>query len=589
MAKIVSFTKALNRTRKNALDGFVDDGDLLEFSAPKAADIQASDKTQHHLAHHKSALPAYWSNQELADLYRAYSVIQSAQPDLECEHGISDEGDPWFLIGDHVGDVLVHICRIEGIYILDSVALPKVLKGKSFNALIEDFLNSVAGDRTQDAQSDASLDEPANVVRLARGGTVCLHPSVMLAALVWTLLMNADELTLPSSNGIFTRKGLDQGQDKDQDAAAAAHATNDDVTLDEQDPAGFKVDLAKAEKVDIGPDEFLNALSTTEMDTQKEEKHLHISAFSHALTTIAIAAGFYASAEAANAFWKSYTEMPDNSSDPLDQVETSDARDFTTPVDHLSDALAVLGNVVDLVVLETHENHAAEQRHAEDESAATLASAALELMEALKGNGGQQMLATSSELSKALAEASQTNASGTAGEDVLGAEKTLQADMVAGPYNTVSAPGSQEQTPDTSISWIIQGLTQDYSSNSLNVSRYDSLSLQSGLGKYNGELQQYSEVIDRATLFEEDDSTNVSEDEDTEAAFFRSFDDAARSLIDYKLANSDMDIAIFLGQLLYIEKGLDVEQSMRVDWQLEDGGVITMIGMSSDMAEFLVA
>ena len=583
MAKIVSFTKALNRTRKNALDGFVDDGDLLEFSAPKAADIQASDRTQHHPVHHKSALPAYWSNQELADLYRAYSVIQSAQPDLECERGISDEGDPWFLIGDHVGDVLVHICRIEGTYILDSVALPKVLKGTSFNALIEDFLNSVAGSRTQDAQSDASLDEPANVVRLGRGGKVCLHPSVMLAALVWTLLMKADELTLPSSNGIFTRKGLDQGQDKDQDA------TNDDVTLDKLDPAGVKADLAKAEKIDIGPDEFLKVSSTTEMYTQKEEKHLHISAFSHALTTIAIAAGFYASAEAANAFWKSYTEMPDSSSDPLDQVDTSDARDLATPVDHLSDALAVLGNVVDLVVLETHENHAAEQRHAEDESAATLTSAALELMEALKGNGGQQMLATSSELSKALAEASQTNASGTAGEDVLGAEKTLQADMVAGPYNTVSAPGSQEQTSDTSISWIIQGLTQDYSSNSLNVSRYDSLSLQSGLGKYNGELQQYSEVIDRATLFEEDDSTNAPEDEDTGAAFFRSFDDAARSLIDYKLANSDMDIAIFLGQLLYIEKGLDVEQSMRVDWQLEDGGVITMIGMSSDMAEFLVA
>ena len=157
MGKIVSFTKATEPERGSEPgtepEAFVDDGELLEFPQP-ARNPPAPDPAA-------SLFASDWTNQELADLYRAHTLIQAAQPGLDADRGISDEGDPWFLIGKANGDVLVHICRIQGMYILDSVALSHVLKGQNFNSLVDNFLATVTKDREEKTGS-------ANVVRLSR-------------------------------------------------------------------------------------------------------------------------------------------------------------------------------------------------------------------------------------------------------------------------------------------------------------------------------------------------------------------------------------------------------------------------------------
>lgn len=614
MAKIVSFTKSpapsSRQARGHALDGFVDDGDLLEFSRPEDAHTQSAGSTRS--AHQNSLFASDWSNQELADLYRAHSLIQSAQPGLECDRGISDEGDPWFLIGDEKGDVLVHICRIKGTYILDSVALPKALHGKDFNALIEDFLTTVAGEQAQDAEA---AQEPANVVRLARGGTVCLHPSMMIAALVWTLLMNADELTLPPSSGSNHKglnQGLDQGQDRSQDAAQS-DSEDGGVLADMPAPAAFNETLIKSEKVDIGADDLSGDLSSRTMITQiaqKDEKQLHVSAYSHALTTIAIAAGFYASADASDAFWKSTPASADTSVS-LGEIETREAQDQSTPLDHLSDALALLSSVVDLVVTESHADYAAANRTPDDESANALMPEDTGVMDA---SIGQQMLTMASEVFNSIAAAAQTNTADASGKAIKAefdfeAANTVLADMGASVGASASDKGLALNTKETAsddADGSIEGISRAYASSDVDVSRYDTSSFKAGLGKFDGALQKYSEVFESASFPTDKDSTQAASEDDqppssgtetapetedpfAEPSSLNAFNDAARSFIDAKIASGDLEILVFDKEIIFVDKAAFSGNNTAVSWQLDDGGLVSMIGLSSDMAEFLVA
>ncbi|MCA1807318.1 MAG: hypothetical protein LC687_05660, partial [Actinobacteria bacterium] len=135
MAKIFSFTKSSKSDVRSVPEAFVDNGELLEFSQ--------TEKTASTQDVPESLFASDWTNQELADLCRAHALIQAAERGLECDRGVSDEGDPWFLIGKSNGDVLVHICRIQGIYILDSVSLSRILSGNNFNALVESYLATV--------------------------------------------------------------------------------------------------------------------------------------------------------------------------------------------------------------------------------------------------------------------------------------------------------------------------------------------------------------------------------------------------------------------------------------------------------------
>ncbi|WP_113913627.1 hypothetical protein [Roseovarius dicentrarchi] len=566
MAKIVSFTKPTNHTREHALHGFVDDGDLLEFPQSQIPQAQAHNQTQPQLAHPKSIYASDWTNQELAELYRAHSLVQSAQPGLECDRGISDEGDPWFIIGDDKGDVLIHICRIQGTYILDSVALSKALRGTNFNTLIKSFLTTVAGKQGQGAEDSA---DPANVVRLVRGGTVCLHPSVMIAALVWTLLMDADELTLPPSSGSSLR-GL--GQDK------AQNKTLSDNMLDIPAPAIFKADLVKSEKLEVDAAAFFVDLGKGAI-VQRDEKQLHVSSYSQALTTIAIAAGFYASTEATDGFWKSIMEAPADAdaSDSFNGAGASEESDLNISPDHLSDALTLLSGVVDLVVVKSDKGYAAENDNDVGASAVVLTQAVLD-------NIDQEQLAIASEKPIAFEKTSMITTADESGE-ISSEENVQQSEMAASLYDRGLDLNIKEQVSDVSI----QGITQAYVSSGVDVVRFDAPSFKSGLGNFNGELKKYAEAFDLIVFPAEEESGLADETEHPflGSVYLSEFDDAAQSFIDAKGKN--MEVLRFNEEVILIDKAAYSGNTTTVSWQLDDGSYVSMIGLSSDMAEFLVA
>jgi hypothetical protein len=59
-----------------------------------------------------------WSREEFGYLERAANVVRKLGVSVETDHGVTDEGEPWFVICDASSDeVLVHFCRIQRRYV----------------------------------------------------------------------------------------------------------------------------------------------------------------------------------------------------------------------------------------------------------------------------------------------------------------------------------------------------------------------------------------------------------------------------------------------------------------------------------------
>ena len=117
-----------------------------------------------------------WSNQELADLYRVCHLLHGAKVYVETDRGVTDEGDPWFVFCLENGEVFIHLCRVDGLYILDCVNLKSPLKGSDFSELIANFTDKVV--------QKASQRDVGHVIQLQHNRKLRLHPSAMMAGLI---------------------------------------------------------------------------------------------------------------------------------------------------------------------------------------------------------------------------------------------------------------------------------------------------------------------------------------------------------------------------------------------------------------------
>ena len=88
---------------------------------------------------------ADWSKEEFGYLQRATSLVRKLGIYVETDHGVTDEGEPWFVICDASSDeVLVHFCRTQDRYIACAPFLESSLVGHTFADLIERFLDRQA-------------------------------------------------------------------------------------------------------------------------------------------------------------------------------------------------------------------------------------------------------------------------------------------------------------------------------------------------------------------------------------------------------------------------------------------------------------
>ncbi len=131
-----------------------------------------------------------WTNQELADLYRVESLLVQAGIKMSTGRGVTDEDDPWFVFCREDGDVFVHLARADGRYLLDSPGLSGLLEGPDFATLIDTFVKQLAALRSSDDESNVVSFRP----KMLRDKSVHLHPSILLAALIWTLYLASDDI-----------------------------------------------------------------------------------------------------------------------------------------------------------------------------------------------------------------------------------------------------------------------------------------------------------------------------------------------------------------------------------------------------------
>ncbi len=232
-----------------------------------------------------------WSNQEIADLFRVRQLLSGAGVAVETLRGITDEGDPWFLFCHLNGDVFIHMARIDGWYVLDSPNVRRPLRGRDFNELIADFTDDAL---PSSAQGDTGEETERRVVRLERGGKVRLHPSAMLAALIWTLFLAAEELVmmLPDEQP--------EGSDDLLDFSGLIAADTEIGPVTAQDFEDANAEIAESYKID-----HAETIQTAASEGQQSQMRdimgqqgvaMQQNAYAMGLSTIAIAMGFMSEA-----------------------------------------------------------------------------------------------------------------------------------------------------------------------------------------------------------------------------------------------------------------------------------------------------
>lgn len=101
----------------------------------------------------------FWTNQEKAELFRLTDQLSSRDYGLETATGISDSGDPWFIVYDSdSGDVLVHVARINGRFVVHQMADDVMVEGDDLRRLIS---------RAVEQGSGAEIINFSNAVTLA--------------------------------------------------------------------------------------------------------------------------------------------------------------------------------------------------------------------------------------------------------------------------------------------------------------------------------------------------------------------------------------------------------------------------------------
>ena len=120
-----------------------------------------------------------WNNQELAEFYRIKGLLDRAGLVVDVDHGLTDEGDPWFVFIRLDGeDVLVHFARVDNQFIAVSSIKQEIYKGNDIRGVVEKMLNS----------------HPLMLSTDRKSGKLFLHPSAAITAFITAaFILSIDE------------------------------------------------------------------------------------------------------------------------------------------------------------------------------------------------------------------------------------------------------------------------------------------------------------------------------------------------------------------------------------------------------------
>ena len=546
MAKILSFR---NKEVTSAGQTYLtDEAEKLSFLTDEDGAVSLDDATRVPLPLETIyADPAKdWSNQELADLFRVRRLLSGANVPVETMRGVTDEGDPWFIFCHFNGDVFIHMARIDGIYVLDSPNVRRPLRGADFNGLIADF--------TDDAlPSYASADEDETerrVIRLERGGKVRLHPSAMLAALIWTLFLASEELVMvaPEEHVDGSDDLLDFTDIIAADAEFAALETSGDAAETLNPADNFKIDHADTIQT-AGPEaqgQMRDAMGQQGVAMQQ-------NAYAMGLSTIAIAMGFMSEAV-----------LMDNQRKVLEglknigvaQVDADAANNLELEQIAGLSSDALMEKLAEFLGLDLSLNTNVADAANTPSGESLLQQDALHVS-TTAGDDMEAAVAT---------KAIQTIAEGNDDADVIdtpaeGTEASYDADTLI-----LIAAAQQQETIGASMADII-----------------------------NGQLQMEEFQLGDTTVMASFDMTGSAALSDLlfmghRNTDHRAFDAHAQAFIDFIQAKeTEVGVVTFGNEIIMIDRGafrVDGAETYSFSWETYDGQVISMIGLRSEFQEF---
>ena len=128
-----------------------------------------------------------WSQRELAEFYRVEDALTKSGVGISTDRGLTDEGEPWFVFFRQDNEeVIAHFARIGGEYVVASNFTEAVARGRNFQTLVRQLLDSHPYVLPKQHSSRS---------------TVFLHPATLLAALVVTGYVKSSELNATADDG----------------------------------------------------------------------------------------------------------------------------------------------------------------------------------------------------------------------------------------------------------------------------------------------------------------------------------------------------------------------------------------------------
>lgn len=553
MAKILTF-----RNKDGApsdQDFLTDENQTLSFRTTEDGGISLGNLSQPGLPELFPDPKKDWSNQELADLFRVRQLLSGANVPVETDRGVTDEGDPWFVFCHINGEVFIHLCRIDGNYLLDSPNVLRPLRGADFNELIADFTNQ--GLPAHGADEDGA---ERRVIKLERGGKVRLHPSAMLAALIWTLFLASEELVLLAPE----EQALDDDALLDFDGMFAVETTEDTaVDLLFEDDAVNVASLLKNDgaETDDGAPEVHGQMR--EAMLQQQGLTVQNNAFTMGLSTIAIAMGFM-----------SETVLLDNQRKVLESLKElgfseygEDAQrvaELDIPANEEGNALlAMLAEFLGLD-LSLNTNMA---------DAPTPQAETSQLQQGLLAHLAEDDIAAEI----ALASVKPANLVDVRGKDI-DAEAAVELENAARETTDGLVPVAEDEALATEVAQDVTTLTLSEIVQNWQPEMEEFL-----LGQTTVKTSFDMSDTDAFALF---DLIDTSTDQRT--TNFREFDSMAQRLIDYFEAKDGEFGVIELGnEIIMIDRtavtGGEIEY---MHWETSDGMIISLVGLASDFQQF---
>lgn len=545
MATILTFQS--RESASSTQDFLTDETEKLSFRTAEDGAVSLGDVTPASLPGVLLDPKKDWSNQELADLFRVHQLLSNANVPVETMRGVTDEGDPWFIFCHFSGDVFIHMARINGEYVLDSPNVHRPLRGHDFNALIADYTNH-ALPASQPGGAEATTER--RVIRFERGSKVRLHPSAMLAALIWTLFLASEELVMLAP-------------DEQADAGDDLMDFSNMISAD----ADFQSIVANtAESAELDLPETLKTVDT-DAAHNSNEVHLHMrdalgqqgmamqqNTFAMGLSTIAIAMGFMSEAVLLDNQREVLDGLRSIGLAQYDSTGTTDAGVDQFAADEANPLLDMLARFLGIDLSENTEV-------AEADSAADNSSVLQDILHATDTTAHAQALLAASE----------------ADQTILREDENSDLS---------EAPEKITDTPNDAEAFLVAQTTEQQDADVVNML---------DIGNRLHQLEEFQ--LGKTTVMASFDLTGSDATYLTNFIFpaqrttnHREFDEQAQSFIDYIQAkDTEVGIITIGNEVIMIDRGaFDASgaDTYAFSWETYGGQVISMIGLKSEFQQF---